>query len=62
MAAPVTLSLADFLSIAASRGFVWGEHDCMMFAADWARTLTGKDPAQGWRGSYSNQLEAAEII
>ncbi len=54
--------LADFLSAAAARGFAWGTHDCMMLAADWARVLTRRDPAAGWRGSYADEAGAAAIV
>jgi hypothetical protein len=55
------VTLPAFLSRAASRGFAWGRHDCMMFAADWAACL-GRDPAQGWRGSYADEAGAAAIL
>jgi hypothetical protein len=54
--------LAAFLSQAAARGFVWGAHDCMLFAADWARDLTGRDPAARWRGTYADEAAAREIM
>jgi hypothetical protein len=54
--------LAVFLSRAASRGFVWGTHDCMLFAADWALALTGSDPAAAWRGTYNNEATARELM
>jgi hypothetical protein len=54
--------IASFLSQAAARGFAWGEHDCMLFAADWAKMLTGADPAKGWRGTYRNAWEANRIV
>jgi hypothetical protein len=55
-------SVADFLSRAAARGFVWGKHDCMLFAADWALELTGTDPAQRWRGTYTDPWQAMKIV
>jgi hypothetical protein len=54
--------LAEFLSTAAARGFAWGQHDCMLFAADWARELTGRDPAMAFRGGYETEDEAREIV
>jgi hypothetical protein len=56
------MQLAAFLSAAASQGFAWGRHDCMLFAADWARALTGDDPAAAWRGSYDSQFGALAIL
>lgn len=62
MAKGLTVGLAEFLSAAAARGFCWGTHDCMLFAADWARELTGADPAVAWRGSYDSQSGALAIL
>jgi hypothetical protein len=57
-----TVGLAGFLGAAAARGFAWGTHDCMLFAADWALALTGRDPAAAWRGTYSDEAGAVEIV
>jgi hypothetical protein len=54
--------IAEFLAIAGRRGFAWGQHDCMLFAADWARELTGHDPANVWRGTYADADGAAAIL
>lgn len=54
--------LADFLSRAAAKGFAWGEHDCMLFAADWAHALSGTDPAADYRGTYSSAHGAKAIL
>jgi uncharacterized protein DUF6950 len=54
--------LAEFLSAALARDFAWGRHDCMLFAADWALALTGRDPAAPWRGTYSDEAGARAII
>jgi hypothetical protein len=54
--------LAAFLSQAARRGFVWGDHDCMLFAADWAREVCGRDPAQHFRNAYATGGEAMAIM
>jgi hypothetical protein len=45
-----------------SRPFVWGEHDCCLFAADWVRELHGIDLAADVRGGYSSALGAARIV
>jgi hypothetical protein len=62
MAAILMGTLSAFLSEAAARGFAWGQHDCMLFVADWARRLTGNDPGARWRGTYSTQAEAEAIL
>lgn len=47
--------LRRYLSHAAQRGFAWGEQDCILFAAGWAREVCGRDPAAAWRGQYRNE-------
>jgi hypothetical protein len=42
--------------------FVWGEHDCCLFAASVVQALTGVDPAAGWRGTYSTEEQAQALI
>jgi len=59
---PFPTPLSRFLSAAATRGFAWGRHDCMLFAADWAKALTGVDPAAGWRGTYLDETEARAVL
>lgn len=54
--------LSTFLSAAAARGFAWGAHDCMLFAADWAQSRMGRDPAAAWRGRYRTEEEAVELV
>lgn len=54
--------LSTFLSAAAARGFAWGAHDCMLFAADWAHARTGSDPAAPWRGRYRSEGEALQLV
>lgn len=54
--------LRRHLARAARRGFVWGEHDCMLFAADWALACTGRDPALALRGRYAGEGEAMALL
>lgn len=42
--------------------FVWGEHDCCLWAADAVQALTGLDFASAWRGSYATAAEAARLL
>lgn len=42
--------------------FVWGEHDCCLFAADMIRAMTGLDPAESFRGRYTTAIEAFVVI
>jgi hypothetical protein len=38
--------------------YAWGTHDCMTFAADVAKAVTGKDHAKGHRGKYKSHASA----
>jgi hypothetical protein len=38
---------------ARGRTFVYGEHDCCIFAADCVLAVTGRDVAADWRGRYA---------
>jgi hypothetical protein len=53
--------LAAFIEARRSRPFVWGAHDCCLFAADWVAMATGKDPAADLRGTYATALGAKRI-
>lgn len=54
--------LSTFLSEASRRGFARGHHDCMLFAADWVRTLSGVDPAAAFREIYGTAEQANVIL
>lgn len=42
--------------------FVWGTNDCCMFAADAALAISGQDFAAGFRGSYSTEAQAQQVL
>jgi hypothetical protein len=42
--------------------FAWGEQDCCLFAADAVKASTGVDHAKPWRGTYSTEEQAAELL
>lgn len=44
------------------RPFVWGEHDCCLFAADAVLAITGTDPATGLRGTYRTEAQAQALL
>lgn len=44
------------------RPFVWGEHDCCLFAANVVRAMTGNDPAADLRGRYRSRSGAGRLI
>jgi len=42
--------------------FAWGGADCLGFAADCAKLLTGNDPAAELRGKYDSEIAAKRIM
>lgn len=54
--------LSAMLKDRANMPWEWGRNDCLMFPADIVNALTGFDPAARWRGKYSNQIEAMNIL
>lgn len=54
--------LGAFIAGHLGASFAWGERDCCLFAADWVRTCTGEDPAQGLRGTYGDEAGALGVI
>lgn len=54
--------LAETLKIARSRSFVWGTHDCALFAADCVKSMTDVDLAKSFRGSYNDAAGAARAL
>ncbi len=55
------MTLDQYLDRAARRPFAYGEHDCLLFLADWVREKRGVDPAEGLRGRYSGRLGALRL-
>jgi hypothetical protein len=53
--------LAQFIDERRDRAFEWGSHDCCLFAADWIKTATGYDLADGFRGRYNSALGAHRL-
>lgn len=42
--------------------FKWGEHDCVLWAANCVLAITGFDPALEYRDEYSSPIGAARIL
>ncbi|MBD1229395.1 DUF6950 family protein [Xenorhabdus griffiniae] len=57
-----TLRLPETLRAAMSRPFLWGEHDCCLFAADCVQAVCDFDPCETVRGRYSTHTGAAEVL
>lgn len=54
--------LATAIEEARNRPFVWGEHDCALFAADVVLKMTGQDLAADFRGLYASKTQAIKIL
>lgn len=54
--------LVAVLSAARRKPFVWGEHDCWLFAATAIEAMTGVDLAAKDRGTYSTRTGATRAL
>ncbi|EQA7348115.1 DUF6950 family protein [Enterobacter hormaechei] len=54
--------LIAVMRAAEKRPFLWGEHDCCLFAADCAEAMTGDNFADGWRGTYDSETGAKKAL
>ena len=54
--------LIAVIRAAEKRPFLWGEHDCCLFAADCAEAMTGDNFADGWRGTYDSVTGAKKAL
>lgn len=41
---------------------VYGRHDCLLFAAEWVRAVTGHDFGRGHRGKYKSPASASVYL
>jgi hypothetical protein len=55
------IDLMAFIKSREKTSFEWGIHDCVLFACDCARAMTGADLAAKYRG-YSTEEGAGAII
>lgn len=54
--------LIAVIRAAEKRPFLWGEHDCCLFAADCAEAMTGENFADDWRGTYDSETGAKKAL
>ncbi|HEY1844473.1 MAG TPA: hypothetical protein VGH05_06385, partial [Buttiauxella sp.] len=54
--------LVNTLQAAKQRPFLWGEHDCALFAADCVKAMCGEDFASAYRGTYSTEIGAKKAL
>jgi hypothetical protein len=56
------LRLANFLYRHGRTPFVWGEHDCCLWLADWIAERRGIDCAAWARGRYHDAASCADFL
>lgn len=54
--------LTTVLKAATQRPFLWGEHDCCLFAAECAEAMCGEGFAKDWRGTYRDERGAKKAL
>jgi Domain of unknown function (DUF6950) len=54
--------LEAFLGSGPAREFRYGEFDCCLFVCDAIYVMTGADPAELFRGRYSNRRQARKLL
>lgn len=54
--------LLNYLATVTREPFEWGTHDCVTFCADCIKAITGDDPIQGIRGTWSTQRTAFKAM
>lgn len=58
------LALSSFLRDRKDMEFKWGVNDCIMMPADLIKLITVEqfDPAEAWRGQYSTEEQARDLV
>lgn len=54
--------LSAYIASVRSLPYVYGEHDCGLFAAGAVLAMTGEDHGAPFRGKYTNQLGCAKAL
>ncbi|MBE5251833.1 DUF6950 family protein [Mixta mediterraneensis] len=55
-------SLVTLIKAAEKWPFLWGEHDCCLFAADCVKAMCGEDFAAEFRGTYDSETGAKKAL
>jgi hypothetical protein len=54
--------LSEFMNDTLHDRFVWGQNDCALWCASAVLHMTGYDPAEDLRGSYSSRFECRQKV
>lgn len=55
-------ALAEYLEWCKDKPFVWGKHDCCLFAANAVVAMGGQDYAAEFRGKYTTAIGSARAL
>jgi len=55
-------ALLAYMQATAPKPFIWGEHDCALFAAGAVEAMTGEDFAAPYRGRYTTLLGGLRVL
>lgn len=56
------MNVAEYVELSLGWKAEWGDDDCTLFAANWIRLRTGRDPAKAWRGTYHTRNAAHKAL
>lgn len=56
------MAVTGYIDEVAALGWQYGERDCLLWLADWAKRNTGKDGGAEWRGRYRTALGCARVL
>jgi hypothetical protein len=54
--------LVEFIAAVRDKPYEYGQHDCLLFAANVAKAVTGKDHGRGHRGKYNSAASASRYL
>src|SRR5690606_22731839 len=55
-------ALNDYVHSVMSKPFIWGTHDCALWAAGAVLAMTGYDPAEKYRGRYKTLIGGLRLL
>lgn len=55
-------NLNSYIDMVSRKPFIYGFHDCALFAAGGVLAMTGVDPAAGWRDSYATLAGGLKLL
>jgi hypothetical protein len=62
VAESIMIDPRSYIDATVRAGFAWGERDCLLWLAGWAREVTGRDGGAEWRGRYRTAIGCARVL